>query len=98
MPPELIGKTLKELKAMGAKELGNVDFRSSKKWSGMSKDLTFDSPEIDERLRKSLSEMEQEDPDYFTDNLESERFELVNGDLIRKPENKKIIHDAMMLK
>ena len=98
MPPELVGKTLNELKAMGAIELGNVDFRSSKKWSGMSKDMTYDSPDADENLRKSLKEIEEEDPDYFTDNIESERFELVNGDLKRKPESKQAKHAALMQK
>ena len=35
MPPELMGKTLRELKAMGAKELATIDIRKSVKWHGM---------------------------------------------------------------
>jgi hypothetical protein len=84
MPPELIGKTLAELKSMGATQIATIDTRSDVKFSGMVGMDTQLSPEAEENLRLSLKEMEDEDfdPDYFVDSLSDTKFEFSkDGDL-----------------
>lgn len=67
MPQELLGKTIAELKAMGAEEIATVDTRSnnhgglsSTKWSGMDVQM---SPDSEESYRKALQELDEESND-----------------------------------
>lgn len=52
MPPEIMGKTVAQLKAMGATELAHIDTRSDVKYHGMSPQVDVNlSPESQEKLR-----------------------------------------------
>jgi len=73
MPAELVGKTIKELKSMGAEVVGSVSTQDAVKFAGnrSMQDVTI-SPEAEEQARQSLSQLDQEDfddPDYFMDDL-----------------------------
>jgi hypothetical protein len=73
MPPELIGKTIQQLKALGAEELGSFGFdpatramtelRSADGLSGIDRD---------EEARKSLRALDDDDfdSDHFLDDLQ----------------------------
>lgn len=68
MPPELIGKTIKQLKAMGAVEIASISSKSGTRGHGFETQL---SPEAEEKYRRALKELEDDDidPDYFTDTM-----------------------------
>ena len=78
MPPELVGKTLKQLKELGATEIGHIDINSRGGTKGMKPQTFSLSSEGEQKSRESLKELEEEadDPNYFTEHLgvESERF------------------------
>lgn len=77
LPPELVGKTVKQLRDLGAKDLGSVTFNSSLKNHGFDTSFT-QTLETEEQAKKSLKELEQDDQDkeFLLDNIgaEGERF------------------------
>ena len=78
MPPELIGKTIAQLKEMGAVEIAKLETRSDVKFHGFAGIETELSPESEEKMRTALKEMEDDDfdADYFVDSLSDTKFEM----------------------
>lgn len=97
MPAELAGKTIQQLKALGATEMAQVTSRSGTRGHGFETKM---SPEADEEHRKIMKSLEDDDmdPDFFQDNLgiEGDRFAMIDGSL--KQQNAIQKHDLMMKK
>lgn len=97
MPAELVGKTIKELKAMGAVEVGQVSTSDAVKFAGnRSMQEVSISPEAEEQARQSLSQLDQEDfddPDYFLDDLSKERAMAGMG-----ADQKKLVQEEKMMR
>jgi len=95
MPAELAGKTIRQLKAMGAQEIASISSRAGTRGYGFESEL---SPEAEEKYRQALKELEDQDfdPDYFTDTLgvEGDNFEMVDGQLGAVTSKSK--HDNLM--
>lgn len=84
MPPELVGKTISQLKEMGAIEIATIDTRRDVKFSGMAGIDTQLSPESEEKMRQALKDLESDDfdSDHFVDTLSDSKFEFTKeGDL-----------------
>jgi hypothetical protein len=88
-PPELVGKTIEQIKAMGAEEIGHIDFKPKKNAFGIHPDVSPTlAPDQEEEMRKALRELENEDddPEYFLDDMSgtSENFKFMNGPEVEK--------------
>ena len=70
MPHEIVKKTVEQLKALGAEEIGYFDIRSKSKGYGF--DAKAD-PNMEERFRKTLRKMEGDEynPNFYVDEIDA---------------------------
>lgn len=79
--PEVANMTVKQLKAMGAVEVGSLDLSRSGQYAEGRTRFEL-SPEAEQRFRDSLKELtkdeEEIDPDFFVDDIghEADRFTM----------------------
>ena len=80
MPPELVGKTIHQIKAMGGTELGSMSMSTNMRTGGIDAKLDL-TPEGESQARESKKELEleeeEEEKEFYIDNLstEAKRFE-----------------------
>lgn len=70
MPHQIVQKTVEQLKALGAEEIGSFDIRQKSKGYGFDAKL---DPNMDERFRKSIKKMEGDEfnPNFYVDEIDS---------------------------
>lgn len=101
MPPELVHKTIQQLKALGAQEVGSYDFNpATRAMTEHSSIDVIDDAESAESTRQFLRSMDDEESDgnFFLDNLQTndDPFEDTSSRYSNREIQKKKVHHQIM--